>query len=92
MLVFARPITVGDYYSRYKQFNPAVDAVVLRFQQLTLTAQKTGVIWTHSFAGPSTTIALGELPKPDVKYLRHHSVAPAFYHANLYKGQQGVPM
>ncbi len=88
MLVFA-PITVGDYHSRYKQYNPAVDAVVVRFQRLTLAAQKTGVIWTHSFAGPSTTIALAEVAKPDVKYLRHHSVAPAFYHANLYKGALG---
>ena len=83
------PIAVGDYPWLYKKYNPAVDAVVLQFQRLALAAQKTGVIWTHSFAGPSTSIALAEVKKPDVHYLRHHSVAPAFYHANLYKGALG---
>ena len=85
LMVYA-PIGILDYTSRFRQYNPAVDAVVLEFARLTKEKKKKGSIWTHSFAGPATTIALSNLRAEDVRYVRHQSIAPAYYHANEYKG------
>ena len=85
LMVYA-PIGILDYTSRFRQYNPAVDAVIMAFARLTKEKKKRGSIWTHSFAGPATTIALSNLWAEDVRYLKHQSIAPAYYHANEYKG------
>jgi hypothetical protein len=83
LLVYA-PISMSDYPHGFRSLNPKVDDVILKFNELTQTTGKGGAIWTHSFAGPSTTIALADLSADKVDNIHHCSVAPAFYHADEY--------